>query len=639
MLSALCGYSQKEETMNRGYAGKILRVDLTRGKVEKENLDENFAKKFLGGKGFGGKILYDEVPPKADPFSSENRVIISNGPLTGTGAFAPKCSFVTKSPLTGGWLDCMLGGFVGPELKFAGYDVLVISGKAPEPVYLCISDGRVEMKKASHLWGKSTHDTENMIKKELGDSKAKVASIGPAGENLVRFACITGDLYRQAGRGGVGAVFGSKNLKALAIRGSGKVNLAKKEGFIKHTRELNKALKESGETMTTYGTMWLVDPMNDYGMLPTRNFQQAVFEGAKKINGDKLVKTLKTKDVGCHACTLRCSNYLDVKKSEFGPFQIEGPEYETACLMGSNCGVDDLKAIAYLNLLCDQAGIDTMSTGGLLAFLMECVQRRLLTKKDLDGIDLKWGNYKAMIELVQKISSREGIGDLLAEGAARVSRKIGKGTSEFAMHVKGMEIPGYDPRGALGMGLAYATADRGACHLRAWTIYEEVMGNLDRFSTVGKPMLVFARMHRKIIMDALGICEMMGLMPLFASLLSDATGWEVTPLYNRTYEKLLEDFRIDGGRVGVGERIYNLARAFNIREGFGKKDDKLPLRFFKESVPRGPLKGHPIKIQDFNKMRKEYYELNGWDKNGVPTKEKLMEVGLPNVAKDLWSGK
>jgi len=620
----------------QGYAGKILRVDLTTGKVEKEPLRVDFAKTFLGGKGFGGKILYDEVPPKIDPFDPQNRVIISNGPLTGTGAFAPKCSFVTKSPLTGGWLDCMLGGFVGPELKFAGYDVLVVSGKAPEPVYLYIQDKKVELKKAGHLWGKSTHETETEIKEEVGDSKTKVASIGPAGENLVRFACITGDLYRQAGRGGIGAVFGSKNLKAIAVRGTGKVTLAHRDDFIKHTRELNKALKESGETMTTYGTMWLVDPMNDYGMLPTRNFQLAVFEQAKKINGDRLVKTLKTKDVGCHACTLRCSNFVEVKRSEFGAFQLEGPEYETTCLLGSNCGLDNLKAIAYLNLLCDQLGMDTMSTGNILAYVMECVQRRILTKNDLDGIALRWGDHKGMIALIRKIACREGIGDLLAEGVARTAKKIGKGTSTFAMHVKGMEMPGYDPRGALGMGLAYATADRGACHLRAWTIYEEVMGSLDRFSPEGKAMLVFARMHRKIVMDALGICEMMGLMPLFASLLSEATGWEVKPLYNRVYEKLLEDFAIEGDRVGIGERIYNLARAFNVREGFGRKDDMLPARFFKESVPKGPLKGRPIKIRDFNKMLSEFYDLNGWDRNGIPRKEKLMELGLEEVARDLW---
>jgi aldehyde:ferredoxin oxidoreductase len=622
--------------MIRGYAGKILRVDLTRGKIEKEILDERFAKDYLGGKGFGGKILYDELPAGTDPLSPANRIIISNGPLTGTGAFAPKCSFVTKSPLTGGWLDCMLGGFVGPELKFAGYDALVLSGKAPHPVYLYIQDGKVTLKKADHLWGKSTHETETGIKKELGDPKTRVASIGPAGENLVRFACITGDLYRQAGRGGVGAVFGSKNLKAVAVRGSGKIRLADREEFLRHTRELNKALKESGETMTRYGTMWLVDPMNDYGMLPTRNFQRAVFDGVKKINGDRLVKTLKTKDAGCHACTLRCSNFLDVKRSEFGPFQLEGPEYETTCLMGSNCGVDDLKAISYLNLLCDQLGIDTMSTGNLIAFVMECVQKKILTSKDLDGLHLKWGNYKAMIELVRKISFRDGIGDLLSQGVARVAGKIGKATPSFAMHVKGMEIPGYDPRGALGMALAYATADRGACHLRAWTIYEEVMGNMDRFSPEGKPMLVSARMHRKVVMDALGICEMMGLMPIFADLLSDATGWDVKPVYNRVHEKLLEDFTIDGAKFGVGERIHNLTRAFNVREGFGKKHDTLPARLFTESVPSGPLKGHPIKPQDFTAMLEEFYALSGWDKNGIPIKDKLNGLGLRKAARDLW---
>jgi aldehyde:ferredoxin oxidoreductase len=277
-----------------------------------------------------------------------------------------------------------------------------------------------------------------------------------------------------------------------------------------------------------------------------------------------------------------------------------------------------------------------MATGNLIGFLMECVQKKILKKNDLEGLDLKWGNYKAMVQVIKKISFREGVGDLLAEGVARAAKKIGKGAPQLAMHVKGMEIPGYDPRGALGMGLAYATADRGACHLRAWTIYEEVMGNLDRFSPEGKPMLVFARMHRKIIMDSLGICEMMGLMPLFSTILSDITGWKVAPLYNRVYEKLLEDFIIGPEKVGVGERIYNLARAFNIREGFGKKDDTLPQRFFKQSVPKGPLKNHPIRTQDFNKMLKEYYELNGWDKNGVPTKEKLMALGLPKAANDLW---
>jgi aldehyde:ferredoxin oxidoreductase len=618
------------------YAGRILRVDLTTGKMETQELEDGFAKRFLGGKGLGGKVLYDEVPAKSDPLSPENRVIISNGPLTGTAAFAPKCSFVTKSPLTGGWLDCTLGGFVGSELRFAGYDALVISGKAQDPVYLWINDEKVELRKAAHLWGKTTHETERTIKKELGDQRIRVASIGPGGENLVRFACITGDLYRQAGRGGVGAVWGSKNLKALAVRGSGKVGLADGPSFAKHTRELNKLLKEEGETMTTYGTMWLVEPLNDYGMLPTRNFQEAVFEGAEKIDGEALVKTLKTKNGQCHGCALHCANICDVKESEFGPFQIEGPEYETTCLLGSNCGLDDLKAIAYLNLLCDQLGIDTMSTGNAIAFAMECYQRGILTSTDVDGLELNWGNTRTMVELVKRIAVREGVGNVLAEGVARAAKEIGREAPQLAMHVKGMEIPGYDPRGELGMGLAYATADRGACHLRAWTIYEEVMGNLDRFSPEGKPMLVVARMHRKVVMDALGICEMMGLLPIFASLLTDAAGWKVDLLYNRVYEKLLEDFIIDEGKTGVGERVCNLARAFNVREGFGKKDDTLPQRFFTESVPEGPVKGHPIRPGDFDTMLNEYYELSGWDENGVPKREKLLELGLEKVARDLW---
>jgi len=619
------------------YAGKILRVDLSSGKIEKQELEEGIAKRFLGSKGFGAKFLYDELPAKTDPFSPENQIIISTGPLTGTGAFSPKCNMATKSPLTGGWLDCTLGGFFGPELKFAGYDVLIISGKAPDPVYLWINDDMVELRLATELWGKTSHEAEKSIKKDLDDQKIRVTSIGPAGENLVRFACVNGDLYRQAGRGGIGAVWGSKNLKAVAARGSGEVGLADKTNFFKHMQEFNKYLKENSGPFSSEGLMFLVDLINDNGMMPTRNFQESVFEGAKKINAEALLSTIKKRDMACHKCVVGCGNFCEIEESEFGPFEIEGPEYETACLLGANCGVDNLEAIAYLNVLCDSLGIDTISTGGTIAFAMECYQRGILTSKDVDGLDLNWGNYRAMVELIKKIVYREGIGDLFAEGSARAAEKIGKEAPKYAIHVKGLELPGYDPRGAIGMALAYSIADRGGCHLRAWTIYDEVVGEMDRFSPVGKAFLDAKRINRKAIMDCLGMCEVFGLSGQYSTLLGEATGWKVDQyIIDQLPGDFIGDFFIDGEKVGIGERVSNLTRAFNIREGFAKKDDIIPERFFKDAVPEGPVKGHIVPREDFDKMLREFYEVCGWDKNGIPTKEKLLELGLENAVKDLW---
>jgi aldehyde:ferredoxin oxidoreductase len=457
------------------YAGKILRVDLTTGYIEREQMDERVAMRFLGGKGFGARFLYEEIPPKIEPFDGDNKIVISTGPLTGTGAFSPKCNFASKSPSTGGWLDCTMGGYFGPELKYAGFDMLVISGKAREPVFISIHDDDVKILPAKTLWGKTSHEAELALKQNLRDPKTRVASIGPAGENLVRFACVNGDLYRQAGRGGMGSIWGSKNLKAVAVRGSRKVGFADRNAFVKRAGALNHYLKKNCAPLDTQGTMFLVDLINDNGMFPTRNFQELVFNDAKKINGEALVSTIKTRDTACHGCVVHCGNFVEVTEGQFGPFQVEGPEYETACLLGANCGVNNLEAIAHLNLLCDQLGLDSMSTGGTIAFAMECFQRGILTRKDMDGLELRWGDYKAMSSLIEKIAHRQGIGALLAEGSARAAALIGRDAERYAMHVKGLEIPGYDPRGAVGMALAYAVADRGGCHLRAWTIYDEVV--------------------------------------------------------------------------------------------------------------------------------------------------------------------
>lgn len=619
------------------YGGAIVYIDLTKEKVAKKKLDEDFAKGYLGCKGFGARILYDEVSPRVDPFAPENKIILSVGPLTGTSAFGPKCSLVTKSPLTGGFLDSNIGGHIGPELKYAGYDTIVISGRSKRPVYLLIDDDNIEFKKADHLWGKDTHETDRLIKKELNDSDVHIASIGPAGENLVRFACITSDLYRQAGRGGSGAVWGSKKLKAIAIQGSRSVNIANEELFLKYSHDLRKATLEGGGPFATYGTMLFVDLINEYGMLPTKNFQSGVFPEVKKINGDAMLKTIKSKDRACFACSMHCANFCVVKHGSYAPFNIEGPEYETTTMVGPNCGLGNLEAIAYINLLCDKVGLDTISTGNIIGFSMECYEKGVLTKRDTNGLRLTWGNHEAMVELIKKITYREGIGNTLAEGVKSASKEIGKGAEKYAMHVKGLEMPAYDPRGAVGIGLGYATANRGACHSRAWTISEEVMGKLDRFSIEGKPMLVSVKMHRKNIIDALGICEQMGLLPIYVDLLSAATGWNVQAMHNKTYPSLIEDFKIKNENIMIGERIYNLARAFNIREGFRRKEDTLPKRFFEEPLPEGAAEGHFINSDEFDKMLSEYYKIKGWDKNGIPTRKKLVELNLEDVAEDLWS--
>ncbi len=619
------------------YAGKILKVDLSTGKIEKSPLDERLTTQFLGGKGFGAKLLYDLLPPDTDAFDPDNKVIISTGPLTGTGAFSPKCNFAAKSPSTGGWLDCTLGGYFGPELKCAGFDVLVISGKAKEPVFIRIHDDEVEIVSSRKLWGKSSHEAESALKEELGDPKTRVASIGQAGENLVRFACVNGDLYRQAGRGGMGAVWGSKNLKAVAVRGTGKIGFSDRTGFIEKAKELNRYLKNNCAPLDTEGTMFLVDLMNENGMFPTHNSQKLVFKGSKKIDGQALINTIKSRDAACHGCVVHCGNVVDVKDGEFGPFQVEGPEYETACLLGANCGVDNLEAIAYLNLLCDRFGLDTISTGGTIAFAMECAQRGILTTKDLDGIDLQWGDYRAMGEIIAKIARREGVGSLLAEGSSRAAAEIGGNAPRYAMHVKGLEIPGYDPRGAVGMALAYAVADRGGCHLRAWTIYDEVVGDMDRFSTEGKATLVAARINRKALMDSIGMCEVMGLSERFAGLLEAATGWSVDMRVNADLPgTFIEDFLINGREGGVGRRISNLTRAFNVREGLGKEDDQLPDRYFEDTVAEGPVQGHTVSREGFEKMRNEFYRTCGWTPEGIPTRETLLSLELDNVKENLW---
>ncbi|MEM2908487.1 MAG: aldehyde ferredoxin oxidoreductase family protein [Candidatus Hadarchaeales archaeon] len=606
-----------------GFTGKLLYVDLSRKKLEDYPTPERLARAFLGGRGLGAALLYKELGEGVDALSPKNVLILITGPAVGTPL--PACArweAVTKSPLTGFYCCSSAGGFFGAELKFAGYDGLVIRGRAKEPTWLLIEDGAAELRDASELWGKTTDEVEAMIRKELRDNRVRVARIGPAGENLVRFASIQAD-FRSLGRGGMGAVMGSKRLKAVAVRGHGRVEVADEEGLMDLTRELMAEMKRSQavENFSKWGTPQFVDPVNEGGLWPTRNFQEGVFEGASKINASSLREGLVKRDTACYACPIACGKLSVVGEGPFAGVVVEGPEYETLWAFGAQCGVDRLDAIAAANLLCDRYGLDTISAGNVIGFAMECYERGLLNKGEVDGLELRFGNHEVFAELLRRITYREGIGDLLAEGVRKAAKRIGGGAEEFAMHVKGLELPAYDPRGAWGMGLAYATACRGGCHLKAWTLAAEVFeGKYDRFSTEGKAKLVFDLQNLRAAVDSIGVCVMgsrvIGAREM-ARIMMVTTGW---------------NFKADDV-LKAGERIYNLERSLAVRDGISGKDDTLPLRLLKEALPHGPCKGIKLTERDLSLMLSEYYKLRGWDRRGRPMRAKLRELG---ITKSLW---
>jgi len=600
-----------------GYIGKVLRVNLTKRKTCVEKLDEEVARKFIGGKGLGAKILYDSVKPRIDSLSPQNLLIFASGPLTATLApTSGRWAVVTKSPLTNIFLDSQVGGYFGAVMKLAGFDCIIVEGKADTPVYLWVHDESAEIRDAEDLWGKGCFETEKTIKKRLG-ANIRVASIGPAGENLVRYACITVDMYRQAGRGGAGAVMGSKKLKAVAVQSAGRrIEYADPAGFREATRRALKMIEENSfvPLRRKYGTPVWVAPVNEFAILPTRNFRTGVFEHADAISGETMRSKIVVKDGTCYNCSIRCWKYTRVKSGKYRLDELAGPEYETIVLMGSNCGVDSLEAIAYANLLCDDLGLDTISTGNAIAFAMECFEKELLNEKDTNGLKLWFSDADAEIEMVKRIAYRKGLGNILAEGVQRASKKIGGGSEKFAIHVKGMEVPGYDPRGAFGMALAYATSDRGACHQRAWTVRAEIQGKLTpRYSTEGRARFVKEIQDERAACFSLVLCDFAPLeVDYFVELLNKATGFNFTV----------------GEYLKAGERIWNLTRLFNVREGLTKKDDSLPARFMEEFLPDGVAKGHVITEKMLDEMLDKYYALRGWDKNGIPTKEKLKMLGL-----------
>lgn len=618
-----------------GYMGRILEVDLTRKEIAKRPLEEDMAREYIGGRGFTSRILYEMVGPGVDPLGPENVFIFGLGPLVGTLAPAAcRWSLAAKSPLTGILGDGCGGGFFGAELKRAGYDAVIIKGKAPEPVYLWIKDDEVTIRDARHLWGKDVYELERAIRCELLDPAVRIAAIGPGGENLVRYATILGDRARGAGRCGMGAVMGSKNLKAVVARGTKPVRVEKPKDLLRNAREFKEAFfggaKAGGyEWFVNYGTPGKAIHASQLGILATRNFQLGEFEGIEKIRAEALVDRFYVKRRSCFSCPIACNQYFigdedDLSKVYYGT----KVEFSATGHLGSMCANSDLNSILKINTLANKLGIDVISLGSTIAFAMECYEKGLITQEDTDGIDLRWGNTQAMLELAEKVGRREGFGDLLAEGSMRVARRIGPEAEDFVVHVKGMEPPDNDPRGLYGWGLGYAVASRGGDHMRAapgiefGTMPPEKVEALfgtaeaaNRFSPVGKGKVVKWFEEIRAIQDALGICK------------SSARGQTARPEAVVTLYNAVTGLDLDSeSLMKIGERIVNLERLYNVREGIGRKDDTLPKRFLKETLPAGLAKGRTV---DLEPMLDEYYSERGWDvKTGIPTPEKLKELGL-----------
>jgi len=602
-----------------GYTGKLLRIDLSKKEIITESLDEKLLEKYLGGRGLGARLIFEELAPKIDALSPENKLYILTGPLQGTlTPFTPKCVVVSKSPLTGTFTRALCGGHFIQDLKYAGYDGIVIEGKAEKPVYIWIDDTKVTLKDATHLWGKTTGQTERMIKKEIGDDTVKVASIGPGGERCVRFASIISS-SRAAARGGCGAVMGSKNLKAIAIRGKGEVKVANLDLFKKILEEAYLSIKAdpAAPFRIKYGTTGTVAIAHKMGIMPVRNYSTGVFEGIENIKAESMRERIVIHDESCFACPLPCGKLSLIREGPYAGTSLEGPQYETIGLLGSNCGIDNIETIAKANQLCNELGIDTISTGNVIAFAMECYERGLITKEDTDGIELKFGSGKALVELVKKIGKREGFGDRLAEGVKRLSTHIGGGSDDFAMHVKGQELASFEPRSIVGMGLLFATANTGANHSLGPTFRQEMENPL---SPQGKAEILVAAQNDYCLMDSMIFCSF--------------SRYGLDMKFRFKFFSAVTGFNIGGvAAAEIANRIYTLERAFNVREGFTRSDDSLPPRSLNEPIPEGPSKGNVVPLKE---MLDEYYRLRGWDsESGIPTRKTLEDVGLKDVADEL----
>lgn len=603
-----------------GYGGQILRVNLTAGKITKEPTPPDVVRDFIGGRGFGAYFLFKEVPTNADPLGPANKLIISSGPFSGLMIpGAGKCDFTTKSPLTGGYASASMGGHFTAEIKYAGLDSIILEGISPRPVYLFIDDDKVELRDAADLWGKGTIVVEKHFKEKLGE-EFQVAVIGPGGENGVSYACINHDFGRQAGRGGVGTVMGVKKVKAIVIHGTKSIPVADVEAYRKAGMALYKACKDAEglKDWTRYGTTIVTSWCDEVGALPTRNFSDGSFEGGKGLYGQTMREKIVITDKGCFGCPSPCGKYSRSKKYNI---HVEGPEYETIGLMGSNLGIDDIEAVAQANLLCDDLGIDTISTGNAIGWAMECYEKGILTKKDTDGLELKFGNVEATFKLIEKIARREGFGALLAEGVKRASKKIGKGSEKFAIHVKGMEQSAYATHNATAMLLAYMTCDVGAHHNRSWAITYDLQVGRDKVVPEKVARVIWLQNFRPMF-DVLGGCRLqwveLGIdRDLYCPALEAITGVQ------RSWEDLEK----------VGARIWNLTRMYWGREneGFGRQWDMPSPRFYEEAPKTGATKGQITRFEDVHKLLDMYYEQRGWTSEGIPTPATLEQLGLAEL--------
>jgi len=626
-----------------GYAGQYLRVNLSTCTIQKQPLPLEWADNFLGGNGIGIKILWDEVPADVNPLSPENKLIVSTGPLCGSPIpNAGRLEFIAKSPLTGIYGDANAGGHFGPALKFAGYDLIIFEGKSPKPVYLYIHDDKVELRPAGQLWGRGTFDTEAALQTEHRDPNLRVACIGPAGENLVRYASVQVTYRRSAARSGMGTVMGSKNLKAIAVHGTGSLRIADPQRMQALAFKLQQRIHDNPfyASIHTYGTPGLVALMQPIGRFPTQNFRYGSFEGFENISGEALRENHIERDTACFACPLGCDKIYSVTEGEFKGTLTSSVEYETLNALGSRVCVRDLPAVLKSNELCDDLGLDTISAGSSIAFAMEIAEKGLLNQEEMEELDLSWGNYHTVIELLERIAYRQGfLGDLLAEGAARAARWLGRGADAYAMHVKGQDISAQDGRAQQSMGLAHATSSRGADHLKAFPVIDETGAPAEAIRRYGKeylPDLVnpLATKYKAFlvkdgedygaVVDSAGNCKSGG------TFVMAEIYWQEQAAAIQTLTGM--DMPVERLKA-IGERIYNLMRCYNALHGITRADDTLPWRFTQIPSPSGNAKGS---VCHLDIMLEDYYHLRGWDvQTGLPTLETLSRLGLGNAYLEL----
>ena len=611
--------------MPLSYAGKLLRVDLNAGQWRVESIEDRQVRSYLLGSGLAAKIYYEEMDAGRDALDPDSSLILMIGLLSGT--IVPTSCRVClcgRSPLTGIWNEATVGGYWAAQLRSAGLDGIVITGRAPEPVYLWVDDDSVEIKPAKHLWGMDTYDSAASIREET-DAKAQVASIGLAGENLARMAAVMvgGEDARAAGRGGMGALMGSKNLKAIAVRGSKTPEYFDRKGLLDSVRRANAVIKENSLAMTQFGTSGGIITTEKVGDLAIQNWRLGSWvDGAPKVTGERMTETILTGNYRCHACPIGCGREIEIKEGPYAGLKGAGPEYETIIGFGPLCLNDDLEGIAAMNDLCNRFGLDTISTSGTVAFALEAWEKGLLTSEDTGGVDLTWGNVDSMMRLVEMIARREGLGDLLADGSKAAAERLGGSAAEFAIHVKGLELPYHDPRAFTSMALGYATANRGGDHLESMTYWHEYgkqwpdMGYVDppdMLASEGKAQLVYDFQNLMGVFNGLGLCKFTAKGGVGPQLLADwvnlALGWDWT----------IQDVLL------VGEKLFNLKRLINARWGISRKDDMLPPRMFAHARPSGGAEGN---LPHLGKMLSEYYMLRGWSEEGIPSEAKLKELGL-----------